>query len=345
MNNRDPRLIREIMDRFHAKRFAGKVKKDFHLWLISTEDYAAKDEAMRELWLDLADGSGRQPLDSLRAVKVKLGMIPEKKNNVTPLNRALARVAAVMLPVAIMIGIYFIHNAASQEMEWARIEVPYGQTGCYNLADGTCVWLNAGSSLEYPVRFRGKQREVRLCGEGFFSVAPNRRKPFVVVSDHLRTEVLGTKFNICSYAGQRYETVTVLNGEVLVTTEDDMTHDLVADRHLTHTMGDMCTDVEEVDAAAMICWMNKGLVFENCTLEDILCRLQRTYNFSVMVDQAQLTDAIYCMRFVNGEPVGYMLDVLYRLIGIPYSFENNTLVVGADKSKVSELNGYSRIKK
>lgn len=336
MKNRDPKLIREIINRFHSKRFSGKVKRNFHQWLIQPEDYSAKDEAMNELWHDVVVKVTGSVYKSLDMVKAKLGMVPPKKQTV-PLQRVLTRVAAVMLPAALIVGSYFIYEAAGNQAEWVRIETPYGKTGCYYLADGTCVWLNAGSSLEYPEKFRGRKREVRLNGEAFFDVTPDKRKPFVVVSDHLRTTVLGTEFNVCSYGNQRHESVTVLSGSVNVTTKDDQMHHLVPDRHLTHWIEDGNTDIEEVDAASMISWLTSGLVFENSTLEDILCGLQRTYNLKVIVDSAQLTNTIYCMKFVNGESLDYVLDVVHSLVGLPYRLEGDMLVIGSDTSNASEF--------
>lgn len=337
MKNRDPKLIRDIIERFHPKRFSGKVTKSFHLWLIAPEDYSAKDEAMNELWNTLVSNVSRSVYHSLDAVKMRLGMIPAGKQPV-PLRRTLARVAAVMLPAAIMVGSYFIYNATAPDMQWVKAEVPYGETACYDLADGSRVWLNAGSSLEYPVKFRGRMREVRLDGEGFFDVAPNKRKPFVVVSDHLRTTVLGTEFNICSYNNQRHECVTVVSGEVSVTTSDNKTHRLAPDRHLVHWIEEGRTEVDDCDASSMIGWLsNKGLIFENSTIEDILCGIQRTYNLKVRVDSAQLNNTIYCLRFVNGEPLDYVLEVVHSLVGLPYRLEGDMLVVGSDAANASEF--------
>lgn len=342
MKNRELRFVEEIIKRFHYRRFSRKVVKNFHLWLLSSKDYTAKDKAMNEVWLDTPYSVTRSVYRSLAAVKARLGMGGSEKASVR-LNRVAARVAAVMVPAILMVGAYFLYDGMGNA-ELVRAEVACGETGYYVLADGTEVWLNSGSYLEYPAKFKGRNRNVKLYGEGFFDVAPNKRKPFIVHTEHMSTKVLGTEFNICSYDNQRHECVTVLTGRVDVTTKDNKTHNLVPDRHLIHWIEEGHTEVEEVDAASMIRWRENGLVFENSSFEDILYALQRKYNFKVMIDSANLSGALYRMQFVNGEPLNYILDVVHSVVGLPYKLENDTLIVGSDQKNALELAAARQLK-
>ena len=96
------------------------------------------------------------------------------------------------------------------------ILVPYGKRTDLKLSDGTVVWLNSGTRLVYPAVFNEDNREVYLEGEAIFDVAHNPEKPFRVLSEHQRIEVLGTVFNVSSYP-EDVETSTVLkSGSVRV---------------------------------------------------------------------------------------------------------------------------------
>lgn len=335
MKNQDTKRIQEIIENFHARRFTGKIRRDVHLWLISPEDYAAKDEAMNEIWHNIPNSTTNPAYRSLGEVKAKLEMAPARKKTVA-LNRMAAKVAAVLIPAMLAVGAYFTYDGTGHP-QWLRMDVPYGQTGHYILADGSNVWLNAGSTLIYPETFRGRLREVKLTGEGFFDVAANKRKPFVVHTAHMRTEVVGTSFNVSCYDNVEHESVTVLTGQVNVTTSDDKTHALTPDRHLTHWRVDGMTDVENVDASSMICWREDGLIFENNTFEDMLCALQRKYRIRVMADPAIFTDTAFRIWFVNGEPLEYIMEVIHRLAGLPYTFEDGVLTVGDGKGKIEEF--------
>ncbi len=337
MKNRETRIIEEIIARFHSKRFRKKVEHDFYHWLLLSEDWTAKDEAMMEVWSNIPHSVTRSVYRSLDAVKSRLGMAVSARKR-AQLNRrgVMARVAAVLLPTVLLLGSYLVYNNAGR-VELVRMDVPYGQTGYHMLADGTEVWLNAGSYLEYPVKFKGRNREVNLYGEGFFDVARDAKKPFIVHTGYMDTRVVGTEFNISCYESQRHESITVLTGQIEVTTRDEKVHSLVPNRHLTHWIESGETHIEEVDASSMICWRNNGLVFEDSTYEEMLCALSRKYDFRVTIDSAYLTGSIYRMQFINDEPLEYILDVIHSVVGLPYKLENGVLVVGSDQANAREI--------
>jgi ferric-dicitrate binding protein FerR (iron transport regulator) len=83
--------------------------------------------------------------------------------------------------------------------------------------DGTKVWLNAESSIRYPVAFVGKERRVFVTGETYFEVAKDKEKPFRVAADNITVEALGTQFNVNSYPNEPFYSTTLVEGSVIVT--------------------------------------------------------------------------------------------------------------------------------
>ena len=80
------------------------------------------------------------------------------------------------------------------------ITVPAGQRINITLADGTNVWLNARTTIQYPITFNEKERLVKLDGEAYFDVTKDKSKPFIVQTNNYNVEVLGTKFDVDSYS-------------------------------------------------------------------------------------------------------------------------------------------------
>jgi len=111
------------------------------------------------------------------------------------------------------------YKAGGEELEtvYNSVSTPKGGKFQLTLSDGTKVWLNASSSLKFPVVFNGNERKVELHGEGYFEVAENRQKPFRVdVAGKGEVEVLGTHFNVNAYADEASLNTTLLEGSVKV---------------------------------------------------------------------------------------------------------------------------------
>ena len=106
-------------------------------------------------------------------------------------------------------------NTPAEVVETHTLTTPHGKDFKLTLADGTIVWLNAESRLEYPSRFVGSERRVKLTGEAYFQVTKDASHPFVVETEQLQARVLGTELNVRSYKAADSQ-VTLINGKVEV---------------------------------------------------------------------------------------------------------------------------------
>lgn len=160
--------------------------------------------------------------------------------------------------------------------------IPYGSRSRIALADGTKVWLNAGSRLIYPSRFVDATREVFLSGEAFFDVTENEKQPFVVKTADVLVEVLGTEFNVTAYPEDSNVLTVLASGEVKIKGA------LNADesREVTLKPGQlgnfdregMETSVYEVNVDEYTLWTEGLFYFSNTDLNRITKKLERFYN-------------------------------------------------------------------
>ncbi|HVU54717.1 MAG TPA: FecR domain-containing protein [Puia sp.] len=164
-----------------------------------------------------------------------------------------------------------------------KIVVPVGGQYRVMLPDGTHVWLNAASSLEYPVEFTGDRRQVKLTGEAYFEVARNTAMPFIVnVNDKMDVNVLGTHFNIMAYDDEEKIATTLLEGAVKVV---DRAH---PGNVKTLTPGQQANraenggiDVTDVDTEEAIAWKDGQFLFVNEDIHSIMRKLARWYDVKV----------------------------------------------------------------
>ncbi len=163
--------------------------------------------------------------------------------------------------------------------------IPYGNQSKVTLADNTVVWLNAGSRLVYPTRFDGKTREVMLFGEAFFEVSKNPKKPFIVKTSDLEIQVLGTQFNVSSYAEDQLIQTVLKEGSVSVKRNNATLFDkeliLKPNQMASFNKNTRETQVSEVDANSFTLWTKGLLGFEEKDFGLIIRKLERYYNISI----------------------------------------------------------------
>ncbi len=225
-----------------------------------------------------------------------------------------------------------LHNAdgttiALKAAKQLKVEVPDGRKFSLTLADGTRVWLNAGSVLEYPASFDGAQvRRVHLRGEAFFEVSPDETCKFCVELDNgERVEVLGTSFNVTAYTADSKHTTTLLTGKIRYTaTENGQVVELVPNQQicLDRTCGK--TDLSTVDAQSICAWTDGWLCFEQESLPVLAQRLSREYGIRICVDE-HLQDYRFSGRIRNEHGIDYILNLVTKTTAIKCQINDGTM--------------------
>ncbi len=161
------------------------------------------------------------------------------------------------------------------------IQTPRGGQYKIILEDGTIVWLNAASSLRYPLHFNGSERRVELSGEGYFEVAHLKTKPFIVVTSKQEVEVLGTHFNINAYSDEDEVKTTLLEGSVKVKALRDKTQSKYLKPGEQSVLNNSNWQVKQVDAAGQVDWKNGRFIFKDEELKSVMRKLSRWYDIEV----------------------------------------------------------------
>ena len=165
------------------------------------------------------------------------------------------------------------------------LTTPRGKDYHVTLADGTEVWMNADSRLEFPKQFTGSQRRVKLKGEAYFQVAKNASKPFIVETDFFNTTVLGTTFNLKAYSAKDANIVLV-EGSVRVNAKGHEITLKPGQQAILNSQSSIL-HVKEVDTYPYTQWREGFFYFENQTLFEIMQELGRWYNVNIAFDDPQ----------------------------------------------------------
>jgi len=157
-----------------------------------------------------------------------------------------------------------------------KLVVPHGKRISLTLSDGTEVWLNSGTQLDFPSQFTGDSREIYVNGEIFINVAHDSKIPFVVHAQEMNIQVQGTSFNVSAYHDDNIKRVVLVEGKVKVKTADSRTTDLLPNEKLDITENDMTK--ERVNVSEYISWTKGILEFYETPVSEILKKVGRYYN-------------------------------------------------------------------
>ncbi len=160
-----------------------------------------------------------------------------------------------------------------------KLIVPYGKRSKIMLSDGTQLWLNSGSSLEFPSAFSGETREVFVSGEMYIEVAADKSKSFYVHTSGYKVKVYGTKFNISNYPGSP-SSVVLVEGSVALQSAEKKELFLLPEEQALYSEETGAFDTRKVDVNSFISWKNGYLSFEDTPMIEALKQIERYYNLS-----------------------------------------------------------------
>lgn len=160
--------------------------------------------------------------------------------------------------------------------EMNSLFVPYGKRTNLTLSDGTKVWLNSGTQLDFPSEFRGKTREIHVDGEIYIDVVHNPSCPFIVHAQGTEVIVQGTSFNISAYRDDLKKTIVLVEGKVKIERGDKHIADLLPNEKIDITENNILK--ETVDVSEYISWKKGVLEFNSIPMAEILKKIGRYYN-------------------------------------------------------------------
>lgn len=207
------------------------------------------------------------------------------------------------------------------ESRYNTLSTTKGETYQVNLADGTRVWLNAASSLTYLSSSSGGQRKVELEGEGYFEVATDKLRPFVVSSKGQEVEALGTEFNIESYPDESAIRTTLLNGSVRIN------HQVLLRPNEQAVATSSGIKVSIVNAADYADWKDGIFNFEKESIPSVMRRISRWYNIDVVYEEGFNSHKIFSGTISRNKKLSEVLRILEDSEGIQFVLKGNNLIV------------------
>ena len=223
--------------------------------------------------------------------------------------RKLTEMAAV---IAITIGITIFYQQSSNKQQllaMQKIMVPAGQKISLELSDGTVVWLNSRTKIEYPASFVGDDRKVKLDGEAYFEVAKDINKPFIVETTKGNIEVLGTKFNIETYSEDNTFAVALMEGAVKVV-RGNKAYRLRPNQLAYLENGKM--SIAPIEDFNLYRWREGLICFKNESFPNIIKKFEKYYGVDIRIENNAVINYHCTGKFRQSDGVLYALRVLQK---------------------------------
>ena len=238
------------------------------------------------------------------------------------------KIASVIILTLTINYLYQKYKSENEVIAMNTVSVPAGQRTNITLPDGTNVWLNARTTLQYPVTFSQKQRTVFLKGEAYFQVTKDTAHPFRVESEAQVVEVLGTQFNVYAYGHEEQTYTTLVEGKVAVTASASGQHvQLMPGQQasLGRQGGEIV--VGEVNIQQVVDWKNGMFVFDDLSLEAILRKVARWYDVEVFYRNQQAKAIVFKGNLPRYGELPELLKVLENSSEVHFSLKGNALIV------------------
>lgn len=242
---------------------------------------------------------------------------------------AIAAIFIIGILSATLLSLVFLENSAEPMI----VSTKLGERAHVTLPDGSSVWLNACSRLEYKKSILSRKRKATLDGEAYFEITRNRALPFVVAHDKSQIKVLGTKFNVRCNNDEAYLKTTLLEGAVHFSNKKSKVsvtlkpgEELLFDQFEGRTTLTTLTTPKEI-----IGWIDGKLLFENISLEEIAKSLERNYNVRIHFADEDVKQKRFNAEFEVADNIYQILSILELTNTFTYQIDNREITIFSKK--------------
>jgi ferric-dicitrate binding protein FerR (iron transport regulator) len=307
-----------------TKALSGKLNTEeqtlLNNWISESEENEKEFNAYSELWAKskkLVLTSSIDVESSLIQTKKQIAGLQPKKRWLIYLRQA-AAVLFLSLTLSFLYNYYVQQNNTEfvpEQMVMQEIRAAYGTRTKIQLADGTNVWLNSGSTLRFPTSFQNTdERNVELNGEGYFDVTKNETKPFIVNTSKLNVKVYGTAFNVLAYNDHSSMTIALEEGkiglfrnyssgpkELMTLKPNDVVEYNSENNKLFHS--------SNLNMKKYTSWKDGYIVFFGDHIDNVVQKLEKWYNVDFEIKDSALKNYSFTATFVD-ESLEQVLQLL-----------------------------------
>ncbi len=316
--------IEQLLPRYCEGKVTDEERIAVEEWMAASEENRKKVRDIHAIYL-AADVRFLTPrIDTEKALrKVRGQMKTRVKVSGWQWSQRIAAILFIPLLCAFLIQMM---SDSQPAVRWLEVKTNPGMTTLVILPDSTVVWLNSESSLRYPSRFTEDRREVTLCGEGYFSVASDPQKQFIVRTSHdAQIRVYGTEFNVEAYPGDEVIHATLVSGEVgFIYPKANRWKKVTMKpgQKISYTPAEQSILLAYTQVECDIAWKEGKLIFRNTPFPDVLRALGKRYHVEFVMGNPSLESYSFTGTFEH-QRLSRILEYFRISSGIRFRYIND----------------------
>jgi transmembrane sensor len=318
------------------------------MWIQQSEENKIHFLRLRNTWDAAAQAitpDARKTMKALDIINQKINSLPT--DNISSSNPGssqtvfqlfrynFSKIAALLIIIFVLGAVFarvFIKPAGySNKTSMIEVVAPMGNKAMTSLPDGTKIWLNAGSTIEYSLSDKKNIREVFLTGEAYFEVAKNPHKPFIVNAGVIIIKAYGTTFNVKAYPEERVVEATLVEGSISVEVKNKPENRIMLnpDEQVfyykpTSERNEKLLITKGINSELFTSWINDRLQISGETLESLAVKLERKYGMAIHFEDNSLKD----LRFtgiIENETIEQVLELIKISSSVNYRIHNREI--------------------
>ena len=332
MNNHSEHTVNtELLAKYFSEEATDTEIKIIENWRDSSLENQKEFNEYKLVWVDTK--VLKEELDSSveintnrawKKIQNRIGSTKTVKLNPKYNWKFVIRIAAV---VAIVFGgIWAIQNNTGSPIENQLLAS--NEVVNFTFSDSSKIVLNKNAKITYPEKFEGKERKVKLSGEAYFSITPDKEKPFIIKVDKATVKVLGTSFVVKEMKEDSLVKVLVESGKVKFEYKNEK---VILTKGMSASL-DLRTEKIRVDSKEDVnigAWKSKKLLFRSTEISEVFAQIEDLYGVTIQVENPRILDCELSATFDN-EELEDVLMIIESTFGFEIEYSNKIIIIYGD---------------
>lgn len=334
---------KEWLDKLQSDKLSNAEKEELQEYIRSTYKDKQLEELMAHHWSSTGQSDSVAKEADLSVIESKLLAYIAGEQAVTRRlhqnwKPVLMRVAAVLFIPLLLVSSFLFYTVFQQkqpessQLVMQEVIASPGSRVHFTLPDKTEVWLNSASKLEFPVTLGEQEnRVVSLYGQGYFKVAPDKERPFMVKAGEMNIQVLGTSFDVANYENDCFFNTTLEEGKIaLLSPGGKPIAQLVPGEQATMNKSTHQVNIKQVDTRSITSWKDGFLLFDNTPLPEVVKQLERWYNCEIQLEKGLDVSPYSFKATIQDETLGEVLKMIEISTPLKTKITNRNVTIWID---------------